>query len=197
MRFLACWFSASLTVAMAASTPARADFPWMFAQITCAPILGYFSIRRITVWNLPDKGPYLTDGLFPGAGVREALERDNGIFGSESLSAKPFTCSIPEFKPPPGWGAGRPSFDVKVIGHYDRNSEEGSYCRIVDNIEVFVNGKSIGLMVLNPCKNSDLTVSVEVAHNGVELASKRCVEPLNDVTGEQIVCTESPVVDAK
>jgi hypothetical protein len=33
-----------------------------------------------------------------------------------------------EFKSPTGWGAEeRPGFDVKVIGHYDRDSEEGSY----------------------------------------------------------------------
>jgi hypothetical protein len=35
--------------------PAHADYPWMFAQVVCAPTLGYFSIRRITIMNLPDK----------------------------------------------------------------------------------------------------------------------------------------------
>jgi hypothetical protein len=189
---------ASLSVAMAASAPARADYPWMFAQVTCTPILGYFSIRRITIMNLPDKGPYLTEGINPGADVREALRRENGIFDSDGLERKPFTCSIAKFKSPTGWGAEeRPGFDVKVIGHYDRDSEEGSYCRIADNVEIIVNGKSIGRIVLNPCKNGDMTVSIEVAHNGVELISRKCIEPFDDPTGKQIVCTESPVGDVK
>jgi hypothetical protein len=81
--------------------PAHADYPWMFAQIVCAPTLGYFSIRRITIMNLPEKGPYLTEGLEPGPGVAAALRRGNSIFDSDGLETEPFTCSVPGFTPPP------------------------------------------------------------------------------------------------
>jgi hypothetical protein len=191
-RIVASIFSIFLTVTFC--FPAHADFPWMFAQVVCAPTLGYFSIRRITIMNLPEKGPYLTEGLEPGAGIAESLRRDNQIFDADGLEREPFSCAIPGFKPPPGWGTARVGFDVKVIGHLDRHSEESSYCRIVDNAEVFLNGKSIGLIVLNPCKSGETTVSIEVAHDGVELAVKKCVEPStsDDPAGNQIVCSDSP-----
>lgn len=187
-------------VATALCFPARAGYPWMFAQIVCAPTLGYFSIRRITIMDLPDKGPYLTEGLQPGVGVAEALRREHQIFDSDGLEREPFTCSIASFKPPPGWGAKeRPSFDVRVVGHLDRNSEESIYCRIANNAEVFLNGKHIGLIVLNPCKNGETTLSIDVAHDGVELMVKKCVEPsiFDDPTGKQIFCSESPAGDGR
>jgi hypothetical protein len=59
----------SMLVTIALCSPAHADYPWMFAQMVCAPSLGYFSIRRITIMNLPHKGPYLTEGLEPGPGI--------------------------------------------------------------------------------------------------------------------------------
>jgi hypothetical protein len=190
----------ALSVAIGVCAPARADYPWMFAQVTCVPTLGYFAIRRTTIMNLPNMGPYLTEGIRPGENVREALRRDNGFFDSDSLERDPFTCSIAKFRSPPGWGTEeRPAFTVKVVGHYDRNSEEGSYCRIADNAEIILDGKSIGRIVLNPCKNGDMTISIEVAHNGVELMTKKCVEPsiFDDPAGKQMVCTETPIRDVK
>jgi hypothetical protein len=183
-------------VTVALCFPAHADYPWMFAQVVCAPTLGYFSIRRITIMNLPNKGPYLTEGLEPGQGIAEALRRDNLIFESNGLEREPFTCSIASFKSPPGYGEReRAGFDVKVIGHRDGHREESSYCRIADNAEVILNGKSIGLIVLNPCKSGETTVSIEVAHDGVELTVKKCVEPsiFDDPAGSQIVCRDSPL----
>jgi hypothetical protein len=55
----------------------------MFVQIVCVPTLGYFSIRRIAIVNFPNKEPYLTEGLEPGAGISAALRQDNLIFDSE------------------------------------------------------------------------------------------------------------------
>ena len=113
----------SMLVTIALCSPAHADYPWMFAQMVCAPTLGYFSIRRITIMNLPHKGPYLTE-TEPGPGIAEALRRDNLIFDSEGLEREPFTCSIASFKSPPGYGEReRAGFEVKVIGHLDRHSE--------------------------------------------------------------------------
>ena len=62
----------SMLVTVALRFSAYADYPFMFAQTVCAPSLGYFSIRRITIMNLPSKGPYLTEGLKPV--VRELLK---------------------------------------------------------------------------------------------------------------------------
>jgi hypothetical protein len=185
----------SLFVTLALCYPAHADYPWMFVQIVCAPTLGYFSIRRITIMNLPNKGSYLTEGLEPGAGVSAALRRDNSIFDSEGLKTDPFTCSVPGFTPPPGWGGPpRASFKVEVVGHLDRNSEESSYCKIVDNAEVLLNGKSLGLIPLNPCASGDTPVIIEVAHNGVELIINKCVVPslYEDPKGNKVVCNEKP-----
>jgi hypothetical protein len=102
---------------------------------------------------------------------------------------------LASFKSPPGYGEReRAGFEVKVIGHLDRHSEESSYCRIADNAEVILNGKSIGLIVLNPCKSSETTLSIEVAHDGVELAVKKCVEPsiFDDPASNKMVCSETP-----
>jgi hypothetical protein len=185
----------SMLAAMVLCLPAHADYPWMFAQMVCAPTLGYFSIRRITIMNLPKKGPYLTKGLEPGPRIAEALRRTSLIFDSEGLKAEPFTCSIPGFTSPPGWGEPkRAAFNVKVVGHHDSNSEESSYCRIADNAEVFLNGRSIGLITLNPCVNGGETpIIIEVAHNGVELAINKCVEPsiFDDHASNKIVCSET------
>jgi hypothetical protein len=187
----------STLFAVALCFPAHADTPYMFAQLTCAPSLGYFSIRRITIMNLPHKGPYLTEGLEPRPGVDEALRRDHLIFDSDGLEREPFSCAIPAFTPPPGWGAARAGFDVKVIGHRDHDSEESSYCRIADHAEVLLNGKSIGLIVLNPCKSGETTVSIEVAHDGVELAVRTCVEMsvFDDPAGDKIVCGDNAFGD--
>jgi hypothetical protein len=191
-RIVASVLSMVFTVALC--VPAHADFPYMFAQIVCAPSLGYFSIRRITIMNLPHKGPYLTEGLEPGPGVEEALRRDHLMFESDGLQREPFSCAIPAFKPPAGWGSARAGFDVRVIGHHDRDSQESSYCRIADNAEVLLNGKSLGFIVLNPCKSGEVTLSIEAAHDGVELSVRKCIEPsiFDDPTGNQIVCSDSP-----
>jgi hypothetical protein len=190
----------SLSVAIGFCVSARADYPFMFAQVTCAPTLGYFSIRRMTIMNLPKKGPYLTEGLEAGPGIAEALRRESRIFDSDGLEHEPFSCSIAKFKSPTGWGAEeRPGFDVKVIGHLDRDSDQGSYCRIANNAEVIINGKGIGRIVLNPCKDGETTVSIEVAHDGVKLMVKKCVEPsiFDDPTEKQIICSETPISDAQ
>jgi hypothetical protein len=177
---------------------AQGDEPWNFAQITCMPELGYFSIRKILIMNLPHKGPYLTEGLSAPASVVNALQAKYRIFDSEALSAHPVTCTIPHLDAAPGWEQKREGFEVKVVGHFDekRNSQESSYCRMTDSVEALVNGKSSGLIVLNPCENGAMLVSVEVAHDGVELAIRRCThDPFADHTADQqqVICREEPL----
>lgn len=191
-----------LGLAFAGAGPARADSPWIFAQISCIPELGYFSIRTILIMNLTYKGPYLTEGLSPAPAVVHALERRYRIFDSGGLSERPLACTVPRLIAVPGWEPReREVFTVEVIGHYDsqKNDQESSYCNMTDNAEVLVNGKSIGTLVLNPCEKGPMLVSVEVAHDGVELAIRRCThDQIADVgvDQQQLVCREEPLAKA-
>ena len=145
-----------------------------------------------------DLGPYLTEGLSASASVVDALQAKYRIFDSEALSSHPVTCTIPHLDAAPGWEQKREGFEVKVVGHFDEknNSQESSYCRMTDSVEALVNGKSSGLIVLNPCESGPMLVSVEVAHDGVELAIRRCThDPFGDHTADQqqVVCRKEPV----
>jgi hypothetical protein len=53
MRRFALALVSMLAFVSAATCPAPADEPSNFAQITCVPELGYFSIRKILIMNLP------------------------------------------------------------------------------------------------------------------------------------------------
>jgi hypothetical protein len=201
-----CWSALALALlagmTLANTDRARADEPWNFAQTTCVPELGYFSIRKILIMNLPHKGPYLAEGLAASPSVVDALQSKYGIFDSEGLSAHPVTCKIPHLAAVPGWEREREGFEVKVVGHFDRekNSQESSYCKMTESAEVVVNGKSVGSIVLNPCENGPMLVSIEVSHDGVELAIRRCThDPFADTTAnqEQVVCREEAVAKAQ
>jgi hypothetical protein len=163
----------ALGVSLAAAQPAHADEPWGFVQITCAPELGYFAIRRFVIMNVPHKGPYLTEGFVPAPEVVAGVEHKYGIFESNGLQAHPFECVIPA--PKSDWEATRPGFTVRVVGHLDKDSQESSYCRIRDHVEVVFNGKSIGFIGLNPCRSYTLD-SIAIAHDGVGLAITKCEE---------------------
>jgi hypothetical protein len=187
-----------LCIASTGIAQAHADEPWFFAQITCAPELGYFSIRKILIMNLPHGGPYLRDGFMepPPLDVVSALEEKNRIYDSEGLSARPFTCRSPHLADVPGSEREREGFEVRVVGHNEKpDDNESRYCRMVYNAEVIVNGKSAGLLVLNPCGNGPMLVSVEIAHDGVQLAIRRCTHDFADdvPAQERVVCREEPL----
>jgi hypothetical protein len=192
----------SLLTGMVLASPGRAnaDWPWHFARITCVPELGYFSIRKLVILNLPKMGPYLTEGDTPSPGVVRALQDKYGIFDSVALSAHPVTCTIPHLDAVPGWEQERPGFEVRIVGHWDkeRNDQVSSYCMMVDNAEVLVNGKSIGSILLNPCENGLTLLSVEVYHSGVELSIRTCSHDLTDhnVDQEQVICREAATAGA-
>ncbi|MGJ4940439.1 hypothetical protein ACQR1W_07690 [Bradyrhizobium sp. HKCCYLS1011] len=202
MRRLVLNLISLLGFAFAGSGPARADGPWIFAQVACVPQLGYFSIRKILMLNLPYKGPYLTEGLSPSPAVVNALESRYRIFDSQGLSAHPVTCIVRHLDAVPGWEPReREGFKVEVIGHYDsgKNARTSSYCMMTDSAEVLVNGKSVGSIVLNPCENAPMLVSIEVAHDGVELAIRQCShDPVGDkgVDQQQLVCRQEPLARA-
>jgi hypothetical protein len=63
-----------------AAATATADNLYGFVQITCAPEIGYFSIRKFQIYNLPHKGPFLTEGLSPGRSPIATLQQGAGKF---------------------------------------------------------------------------------------------------------------------
>jgi hypothetical protein len=186
LRRLRFGFLAVLSLTMALSVrPLRADEAWSFVQITCAPELGYFSIRRFFVMDLPNMGPYLTEGLNPGRAAVAALQRKNGIFDSESLRDNPFDCSIPSVQAVQGWGDGHPGYEVRVVGHIDKVSD-----LISPYTTVFLQGKSLGNIFLNGGGNID---SIEVWYDAA-LEVRTCREKPEISTGyaEDVVCRYEP-----
>jgi hypothetical protein len=184
-RLSGCFLASLLLISSSAVHSAHADEAWSFVQITCAPELGYFSIRRFFVMDLPHMGPYLTEGLDPSPTVVAALQRKNGIFDSESLRDNPFDCSIPSFQVTPGWNEGRPGYEVRVVGHLDKISD-----MISPYTEVFLQGKGLGNIFLNGGGNID---SIEVWYD-VALAVRTCrITPGTDVGNAQdITCRYEP-----
>jgi hypothetical protein len=136
----------------------HADEAWDFVQITCAPELGYFSIRRFFVMNLPSKGPYLTEGLDPGPAAVATLQRKNGIFDAKSLQDNPAECAIPAVSATQGWNDGRPSYSARVVGHLYKIDD-----LISPVAEVFFQGKSLGNIYTN---GGGSIVSIETWYDG-------------------------------
>jgi hypothetical protein len=189
-RLSGCFLALLLLIFSSAVHSAHADELWDFAQITCAPELGYFSIRRISILDLPHMGPYLTEGLEPGPAVVTTLQRKYGIFDSDSLQANPFECSIPEAPAVQGRGDGHPGYKVRVIGHLDKNSQESSYSMIADNAEIFLQEKSLGLVVLNLTEGTD---SIEVWYDAaLEVRTCRVIPGTNLGNAQDITCRYEP-----
>jgi hypothetical protein len=166
-RCSGCFLASLLLVFSSAFHSSHANEAWSFVQITCAPELGYFSIRRFFVMDLPNMGPYLTEGLNPGRAAVAALQRKNGIFDSESLRDSPFDCSIPAVQAVQGWGDGHSGYEVRVVGHIDKVSD-----LISPYTTVFLQGKSLGNIFLNGGGNID---SIEVWYD-VALEVRTCRE---------------------
>jgi hypothetical protein len=181
----------AIGVALLTGGPALSDEPWGFVQITCAPELRYFAIRRFVMMNPPFKGQYLTEGLDPGPAVVSALETKYGIFDSKRLKEQPFECAIPRFEP-----NARPGFKVRIIGHLDENSAQTSYCRIVDDVEIFLDGRRIALMGLNPCGFASGPDLLEI-NGGIQLLITICSLDLSDVgVARRLICA-TPNDDAR
>jgi hypothetical protein len=72
---------------------ARADWPFAFVQITCAPELHYVLVRRLIVENAAG---YQTEFKGQRAPTQTQTEQRNQIFTSRSLAAHPVACDMPE-----------------------------------------------------------------------------------------------------
>jgi hypothetical protein len=163
---------------------AHADDLYYFAQVTCAPELGYFSIRRFLILDLPSKGPYLTEGLEPGPAAVAALQRKYGIFDSKGLQDDPFECSLPPVQAAPGWEPkSRPAYKIRVVGHFDQSSGT-----TIAYVQVFLDGKSIGYILLNGGERTD---SIEVWYDAL-LEVRTCEITPEIGASEHLACRYEP-----
>ena len=170
------------------SNSVRADELWGFVQITCAPEISYFAVKRFQIYNPPHKGPYLSEGLSAGQAQIEALQKKYGIYTSDSLSKHPFECVIPPIKPVPGWDASLTrGYTAKVAGHVNSDDSKTSYRQIIDNVEVFLDGKSVGTLGLNPYGFTVGTSSVEISSGQQpDLIQIVCALPEDDTAGDRL-----------
>jgi hypothetical protein len=184
------------------SDSTRADENWGFVQITCAPEISYFAIRRFQIYNPPNMGPYLSEGLTAGEAQIEALQKKYGIYDSSSLSKHPYECVIPPIKPVPGWSPHPTNgFTAKVVGNVETDDTKTSYREIIDNVEVFLNGNSLNKLHLNPYGFTSGTSSIEISAGAQpDLVQIVCALPdnvlINDRTvgdGEMSHCKETYV----
>jgi hypothetical protein len=168
---------------------ARADEQWGFVQITCAPEISYFAVKRFQIYNPPNMGPYLSEGLSAGEAQIKTLQKKYGIYSSDSLSKHPFECVIPPIKPVPGWGAHVASgFTAKVVGHIDTDDTKTSYRQIIDNVEVFRDGNSVSKLHLNPYGFTVGTSSVEISSGTQpDLIQIVCALPDNVLINDRMV----------
>ena len=158
---------------------AEADEIYGFVQSTCAPEIGYFSIRRFQLINLPHDHPY----GFPLSQTPEALSRLSalgaryGIYDSGLLRSTPLECDLPVNVPPPRSGTGgRPVVKVRVVGVYDDNNGQATSERqISDYVEVFAGSASVGRLFLTSYGFiADGTDLIEIAGNGLRLEARLC-----------------------
>jgi hypothetical protein len=135
---------ASCIAAAVLMSPVAADDIWSWVQVTCAPELRMFSIHRFSVVDAPGSGADLTDNAIV------APQQKYGIYGSKSLKAQPFTCTIPRLPAAAGGHLAANGYTVKIVGHLDEQSDATSYRLIQDDVEIYLDGRSLGSMGLNP-----------------------------------------------
>jgi hypothetical protein len=195
MRALYCSVRTALIILAAVLgflPAASADEVWGFVRVTCAPELGFFSIQRFAMTNLPHGGPYLTRDGDQRPDVVTSLENTQGIYDSGGLKARPFSCAIPALPPTIDAPAtNRVGFRVRVVGHLDTSSPIGSYATIIDDAEVIVSDKRLAIMGLNPyglARGADL---IEIKRDGQEILVRTCT--VDGGAADKLTCEDHPL----
>jgi len=184
-----------------APSPAKADELYKFAQISCVPRLHYFSIRRISIYNLPFSGPYRDKGLEASERSALALERDNSFWDVEHLTKRPNVCEIPLMSNDPVLG--HSAIRISVIGRYKYVFDDKTGREIINNntADVMVNGHKIAALSFGIKSQSDV-VSVEVERDGIQMNAIVCRAPSGIMSYEdapltghsyQLSCQVSPL----
>ena len=173
----------------------RADDAAGFVQLSCTPELGLFSVRRFQVPNIPELGPYLADGWKPEVAIVRALQQKYGIYDSRSLKRTPFECRIPSLPAASGRRGEVPGFDVKVSGHVDErqrhsDSSTGSYRTMADDAEIFLNGRSLGLVPLGPYGFTVENSSIDISQQEHGLNIRKCAVSVGSIDGSQLICSD-------
>jgi hypothetical protein len=128
------WLFVAAVVSISGS--AQADETWSWVKPTCAPELRMFSIHRFSVVDPRDPNSDL-------------LRQKYGIYDSKSLKDQPFICTIPPLPAAEGAHPAANGYTVKVVGHLDEHSDATSLRLIQDDVEIFLDGRSLGIMGLN------------------------------------------------
>jgi hypothetical protein len=148
---------------------ASADAYYGFVQITCAPGINYFSIRRFQLLNLPHD---ILDRDRKSA--RPALTTPHGIYNTIQLKNAPAECDLFAAASAPDQPKRR--IRLRVAGFYDdRGGTATSERQIVDNVDVLADGKSLGRLLLNPygflAGDTDM---IEVFVDGLGAFARKC-----------------------
>ena len=194
MRFCSRQIPSAILILCTLSAGAHSDELFGFVQITCAPEISYFAVKRFQISNLPHMGPFLSEGLRAGQPKIHILQQKYGIYTSASLSEHAFECVIPPVKPVPGWSPRLTSgYTARVVGHVDTNSEKTTYRQIVDEAEIFLNDKSIAKLWLNPYGFTSGTNSIEISSGQPNLTEVECTLPEFESGDKTQSCKESSI----
>jgi hypothetical protein len=151
--------------AAAGARTAWADSFSTFVQITCVPEIGYFSIRRFGLWDVPYEALDRE-----GKSLRAAMN-PRGVYTSINLKDAPVECALAVG---PQSGKAQQS-RIRVVGFFDdRNGQATSYRQIVDYVDVSVDGKSIGGLSLNPHGLRTGYDQLEVWFSGSAVSVRTC-----------------------
>ena len=169
--------------------PAKADELYKFAQISCVPRLHYFSIRRISIYNLPFGGPYRDKGLEASERSVSALERDNSFWDVERLTKRPNVCEIPA-RNGIDLDEGRTKTLISVVGRYKYVFDDKTGKDLVNNntADVIVNGHNVATLSFGLKSQSDV-VSVEVEADGIQTNVILCRAPSGMASYEDVPLT--------
>jgi hypothetical protein len=146
-------------------SPAQADSFDTFVQVTCAPELGYFGIRRFGMSNMPyDVGRRV--GASPNV-----MTNPYGIYTDIELKRSPLECELrsrTDNNEPK-------TVRLKVEGYFsDLNSQATSWAQIVDHVYISAEGKRIGQLFLNPHGFDAGIDLLEIWSEGAVLMMRTC-----------------------
>jgi hypothetical protein len=160
--------------------PARADYPFPFVQITCAPDLHYVSVRRLIVENAAG---YNFIHLIRGrAATQTQNEQRNQIFTSRSLAEHPVACDIPAAMTRSG---PREAVSVTVGAKVDPPSKDAT-AEGADEVTVDSAGKRLAAISMGLKYQASGVDSIELYANGVGLTVRTC--SFDEGSDTQLTC---------
>jgi hypothetical protein len=154
-----------LFAAAASPRAAMADSIATFVQITCAPELNYFSIRRFKVPS-------------PGFSFMERLRQSqrttlnpHGIYTRSALEETPVECHLVAGTPD---GRQQP-LQIRTVGFFKNSNVDTDSDRFInDYVDVLANGKKLGELSLNPLDFTEGYDLLEMFVDGTAVNVRKC-----------------------